>query len=327
MKINKEKKPFLYNSTHVEQLDHPSKMKGLHFGYDPLLGWTIDPSKNNIGGFENNSVYLENIEGENEPIVLFITGGSTSDIIYENYSWPYELFKKMKKNNIRCKIYCAGTGGYGTSQEFLRLVRDGMEIEDLDYHISYFGVNEINEPYDTTIAKYTAISSYSSEYEYNIYKLAMGERSYKLLPNIMQSIQNVFSENFYVTPLSFKRAHEQTIRNLLYMKSLSINHHEFIPILQPAIGVGGLSDAFEKYNLKSYSNAEYINRCSEQYLYFYNNFYKDTTKIGFKVHDFTNVFNDLNKYPFWDDCHVLKEYSHIISDSVFHLIMKYEQMR
>lgn len=302
-----DKTPFLYDKTKIKNSYYEHSVYGL----DPLLGWAIDTSKTNGRIIKKNSIYLENLDGESsDTLTIFITGGSTSDIIILSYNWPILLFKKLKEEGLNFKIYVGAIGGFGLSQEVLKLIRDGLKIDDLDIHISYFGANEFEDNYVTP-------------YENDLYNNLSSNSSY--LPNIFRVINKYIlkKKKPYITPRILENEAVSTYNNLKIMKSISSDYgYIFIPIFQPVVGLGGLYDAYEKYNLEKINGREEIKKMTAIYR---NNYYSLINMNNYNklnVLDFTNLFDNINEYPFYDDCHVKRNLQYIISDSIYNVLFQ-----
>jgi hypothetical protein len=68
-------------------------------------------------------------------------GGSTTDPLLGNGSWPGALARLMQRQHIKGTVINGGVGAYTTSQELIKLVRDVVELKP-DIVISYSGINE-----------------------------------------------------------------------------------------------------------------------------------------------------------------------------------------
>ena len=90
-----------------------------------------------INGF---AVYGRKEAALKHPVILTL-GGSTTDGIEFDHSWPEELSKILVEKGINGTVVNGGTGGYSTNQELLKLLRDGLEFKP-DIIISYSGVND-----------------------------------------------------------------------------------------------------------------------------------------------------------------------------------------
>ena len=84
---------------------------------------------------------IYNDEQELERPVILALGGSTTDGVLYSYSWPEELSVLMSERGIAGTVINGGAGGYTTSQELLKLIRDGLEFKP-DIVISYSGIND-----------------------------------------------------------------------------------------------------------------------------------------------------------------------------------------
>ena len=75
-------------------------------------------------------------------IKVGVLGGSTSDAtLYKMKSWPEQLHEVAKEHGVDIEVINGAVGGYGTSQELMKLIRD-MLFEKPDIVISYSGINE-----------------------------------------------------------------------------------------------------------------------------------------------------------------------------------------
>lgn len=314
--INTDKLPLFYDKRESAGKRSYSYVEHFYFALDPLLGWSIDPGQvKEPLRVINNCIYLENLEGvSKDTLVLFISGGSTSDIVLQDYNWPAKLFEKFKEQGIKCKIYVGGVGGYGTSQETLKLLRDGLDIPDLKYHISYFGANEMKE------------SAYTSKYEYDLYRnVTKKDRSRTYLPNLSRWIDNVLYRKSVIRVLYAESKPQpfQTLKNLKIMQSLSESHgYKFIPILQPVLGMGGI-DSYEKFDLNGIMDKSFFDHNKNRYQSFYRPFLAEVSSYQ-GLYDFTDIFQNVEDFPFTDDCHVKEIYQHMISDKIYEMFFSAE---
>lgn len=309
---NGDKEPLFYNNALLKE-EEDEFFRDYHFSLDPLLGWGIDSLKIKGARMKNNCIYLENLEGSSEDtIVILITGGSAADIIYQNYNWPVGLFNQFKQEGIKCKMYVGAVAGYNTNQELLKSLIDGLGIDNIDYHISYFGVNE------------NSGQGYITEYEYAIYKDVLnGEKKSPILPNIFAFMRNLIYNDTEVNLASNRHSNQNaTIANLKIMRSISRdNNFQFIPILQPSLGVGSSENDFTRFNLKDSSDAEGLLGAMELHQESYRMFYEAVDSIDFVYYDFTNIFQNVDVYPFIDDCHVKEKYQYLVSNKIYDIIM------
>lgn len=109
---------------------------------DPLLGWGRNP------GFQE---YVSDGAGasasKNRKAKRIIAlGGSTTDPAMEGRNWVYYLAQECTKNKLLCQALNGGIGGYTSTQEFLKLVRDAAPLKP-DIVISLNGINDEALPY------------------------------------------------------------------------------------------------------------------------------------------------------------------------------------
>lgn len=319
--MNNPKQPFFYDKAlaadnkHIKEKREHIFQRDVDFIHDPLLGWGRDTSK--IRGYEmrNNCVYLEYLDGTTDStLVLFITGGSAADVIFQTYNWPVKLFEKLKRQHINCKIYVGAVSGYNSSQEVLKFMIDGMEVKDISFHISYFGANE-NLP-----------QSYITDYEQYTYTEFSKRNKSFLLPNLTSILWRLYLGDYeikIVPPRVLKD--NQTLKNLSIFSAWADRYgYTFIPVLQPSLGAGNLVNGYEDFGLKDSTEAANLAYAYQMHKDAYDAFFRANDSIRFKYYDFTNIFQHIQQYPLIDDCHVKEEYQHLISDKIYHIITNRE---
>ncbi len=121
---------------------------GLEFAtLDPHLGYTHGPNEKKVRDLDPDQrwldgflIYAPRTSDFERPVILAL-GGSTTDGIRVGHSWPEALARIMRANSIPGTVINGGIGGYSTSQELLKLIRDGLEFEP-DFVLSYSGIND-----------------------------------------------------------------------------------------------------------------------------------------------------------------------------------------
>lgn len=104
---------------------------------DPILGYSTLQEGEEYPGY---CIY-EYITTE-KPVVILTSGGSTTTGYWTTSCWSRYLSDILKKNGISHRIYCGGIESYKTSQELLKLIRDGLYLYP-DIVISLNGVNDV----------------------------------------------------------------------------------------------------------------------------------------------------------------------------------------
>lgn len=309
--FNKREASFLYQSKNIDRVLN----ENIALRYDPLLGWERDFSNERNVTVKNDCIYLENYSNpKDDTLTIYISGGSASDILYQRYNWPVKLFEKLKQNNLNCQIFVAAVAGYGTSQELLKFLQSGMDIKDIDYHISYFGVNEDMEH-----------NSIVTPYEVSVINKLTQPFNSSFMPNFMSLLRKFLKPNN--TNYTVKRSQQnQTLKNLTIFQAIAQNKgYHFIPILQPAWGGGKYSNVSA---VEQFFDSVKTDNSEEMFLLLrskYENFH--SVKRSAYFIDFTYIFDSINDYPFLDHCHVKEEYQYLISDRVFDLIEESGRLR
>jgi hypothetical protein len=302
LKYNKKHYPVFYN---FKERDCGLKSNLKKYNViDPLLGWAIDYKNLNNDLYYNqcNSVVLETNKKDftKDCFVLYISGGSTTDLFYDSNNWPVFLLEKFSENNLCAKIYISSVSGYTSGQELLKTIRD-IDCVKPHLHISYSGANEVEN------------TGYVSYFEQNLYNNLLKKREYFLFPNLLYSISNMFNsktnininETKFINPAYFWKA------NMKYMHSLSLaNNYEFIGVLQPVRGFSG----FVENSLKG--DEPYFNNWQDNQI-FYPKAIETVEQHDF-LYDFTNVLQTARVNPFIDDCHLNNiEFQRQIANKVF----------
>lgn len=270
---------------------------------DPLLGWAIHYDNLEDKSFQSKfeSILLKNHPSPCESLKkIYISGGSTSDLIFDNENWPYYLYKLLKRKDWCFEIYVASVGGYNSGQELLKVIRDVNDINP-DIHISYSGANEIE------------YSGYVSNYEYNLFHSILYPSQHGFFPNIKAFISK--NKNPYNLVLDMNIEEDATefwLKNMSIMYSISNTfNYEFVGILQPV---------FIHSNQKNIDLKGRKKDLKPLFEDFYFSSQVHVLEHDF-LHDFTQIFKSVNENPFIDDCHLKDSmYQKMVADSIFHLI-------
>lgn len=269
---------------------------------DPLLSWTHNPDLIQKQGYyyKTNCILLSNAKVSTDTFKIYISGGSTSDLMFDEKNWPIQLIKKYANQNQTVLIYVASVGGYHSGQEYLKLIRD-IEIIQPDIHISYSGANEIHN------------TGYYTYYENRLLENLISSPSVGFLPNF----RKIFKTRS--TKVELYRGEEKGVfefwkQNILLMHSIAeIYNYKFISIIQPVIYYGS-----------NMENPEFDSSLYKEYKKDYDNFYPlaisfaEQTKF---VHDFTTIFANDDNIVFKDDCHLMNEQDQAkIAHHIFTLI-------
>ncbi|MEX0812910.1 MAG: hypothetical protein WD048_11895 [Chitinophagales bacterium] len=275
--------------------------------FDPLLGWSMSYDNVKALGFElyHNAVLLNGKENScDRPLVIYISGGSATDMTFDRDNWPKYLHELLDENQYCSKIYVGAVAGYNSGQELLKIIRDRHKIEP-DIHLSYSGANEPTN------------AGYTTEYEHLFYTSNVESQAPIFLPNTIYLLRNLlFPSEFnvkafeQVDPIVFW---EDNMKN---MQALSIQHKYFyIGLLQPVYGFGSEN-----------SSGEIPENIMNKHLKDYQSFYPAAMDIADKygyLYDLTAAFSHLSEEViFKDDCHLMNSsYQKIIAKEVYQLIL------
>ena len=246
---------------------------------DALLGWKIkDYGKYQL---ENGDVILSYLAEKSEAIVIYISGGSTSDLLYDSLNWPHFLLKKFEEKNISVKIRIGAVAGYNSGQEILKLISSDLLKPDI--HISYSGANEVEHP------------DYVTLYESEIFQNKAYPKPSFFLPNTIAFIRDKTSDNSSLSQRENYAPIEFWYKNMSQMAQLAKGgDYTFLAILQPVAGYRNIVPKKMPDGAK-------------RYIKLYPKFYKKATSlVGNKQNfiDLTGIFENEKQSVFKDDCHL-----------------------
>ena len=132
------------------QLGYSHNLTSLHNNFDASGRFEVLP------GFLK---YPNTLEGQGDPFVVVALGGSTTDGTGKKvYGWPEVLQKIFNREGINAQVYNGGVGGYASSQELLKTLRDVLPMQP-DLVMSLNGINDLgfmhNLPEHPYVHRYT----------------------------------------------------------------------------------------------------------------------------------------------------------------------------
>jgi hypothetical protein len=187
---------------------------------------------------------------------LLTLGGSTTDGFYQDISlgetWP-KILSEMLEGKLT--VINGGVGGYGSLQELNKFVRDGPRFANLEYVVSFNGINDM-PGYPSGTPGEELLRSLDSPFLTNVqnqmnrqqrfvdqsHRVSFSSAMNFLLPNIYHSIsgisyrilQPMTPKDTLFRPLDAGERWEINVRRLNAMVSLVGAQH--ILILQPTMG-------------------------------------------------------------------------------------------
>lgn len=276
---------------------------------DTLLGYNRN---DDLLGFR---IFGENKENSYKIVTL---GGSTTDpSLGYCKSWSEFLYCELKKLGYDITVYCGGLAGYASTQEFLKLNRDVLELNP-NMVLTLSGVNDAVFLGDIG-EKYPFVNGYQSNFF-----------NYLLKNNIMPpdtlDMRNVRNISYGLD--SKLSDYEIWINNMRKMNSVC-NEFDIIfrGFLQPMIYCGGyiidpeLENMFEEYIKLNKGNVVEKKVNKDNMEFFIKNIKKHLNKYPYII-DLTNVFSGMSNVYF-DWCHYNEKGSFIIADNIMEEIKKY----
>ena len=269
--------------------------------FDPHIGFT--KTKTDLFGYD---IYPPKASlKEPNLIKILVTGGSTST--WPGGEWSKLLGKKLIEKKINVVIFNAGMGGYSTSQELLKIVRDGEAIKP-DWTISFSGINDMGHLHNLPNHPYV------HRYQKQISKYLNSTKAFKKYTfGIPQKIE----------------PYQLWLRNMRKMKAIcSIMDSKFIGILQPNILYGDYEiTEDEKKNLlteKTYRDLDIGRTYIEELKFFYDN-----VRANLKEHKDEYDFLYDYSHIFAGKSNLYRDYRHqndlgddIIADKLLNLLHK-----
>lgn len=188
--------PFIFNSKIFELKPAQSWDKAGRLSYlDPILGFAHDPAifadQDYLPGFV---VYRSQLPGKLNPLRIVTLGGSTTTPSVRN-SWPEQLHRILEKGEIASEVFNGGVAGYSSSQDLLKLMRDGLSLEP-DIVICLQGVNDLG--FIHAIPSHPLVSPYSK----HVLSYISKPKSWPFLPNFTYLAQKLILRGQYTRGLS-----------------------------------------------------------------------------------------------------------------------------
>lgn len=259
---------------------------------DPNLGYTVIEKKQHPGF----CIYGDDRETNLKILTL---GGSTTDgSLYPFMSWSEFLAKLLREKGIPATIYCGGTNGYQVSQEFVKLIRDGVTLKP-DIVISYSGLNNLNGN-----EKYP----FFHKYQLDIFECL--EKN--MVMDAFEGLKK--ADTFSMGVESEESPFEFWIRMQKYMKACCEVHGiSYYGILQPNM----LSKpSFSPYEHELEANFGW---CTNQASITNAKMFRESVKMESAIYDLSDIF-DAEAEVYMDGGHVWEYGNELIARKIFDVI-------
>ncbi|MEP9387752.1 SGNH/GDSL hydrolase family protein [Mesorhizobium sp. KR9-304] len=203
---------------------------------DPHLAFTYGKNSEKLLEVQKTNRWIDGFllespaqRGLRKPIILAL-GGSTTDGVKFPGSWPEQLAKILDEHNIQATVINGGIGGYTTSQDLFKLIRDGFEFQP-DIVIEYGGVND---GWRYSVSNHLMVHPYQE----SILKVATGQDIPRILPSAMTLARQYLPMKGsidYSLGVGSKRTRAQTFKkNMEIMQAATISQGgQFYAVIQP----------------------------------------------------------------------------------------------
>ena len=193
---------------------------------DPVHLIGLTEGRPTVDGF----VILEHLDGA-PPLKIAVLGSSTSDPWLFNGNWPRALHRTLTERGIPHVIYNGAVSGYNSHQTLIKLIRDVLNRDRMDYVILYHGGNDAPGNGDT-VEGHPAIHPYQVEILRSVRMVELlrpeqsdSDASPLLLPNLAHALRTL-NRNWGAKPAPLQlgvrndAGVDQYVRNLEYMNAI-----------------------------------------------------------------------------------------------------------
>lgn len=263
---------------------------------DPQLGATYNPKALEGTGLSySHGFIIHGDASDGRALVIVTLGGSTTEGLARD-AWPKRLQGLLAIHGIPAVVWNGGISGYGSGQELLKLLRDGVTLKP-DIVISYDGVNEVR--------RYTfADDLFTDPFLMRVIERAVHGAESRVLPNTVAFLRRLLAGHGVEgigrgVPLDATPA-AGWHRNVRAMKAVADAFGiRYLDFLQPALGVGSYRPSREELDAARRSPIRKD----------YDRFYPEARLIAKRedyIEDLTEVFAG-RRGIYLDDCHVGSE--------------------
>jgi len=286
---------------------------------DPHLGYAYDDGEPSVERFRSRYTWYRGfaiysnrpLEQLDRPLILTL-GGSTTDPLHHDASWPEELAKLLVERGLAGTVVNGAAGGYSTNQELLKLIRDGIEFRP-DLVISYSGVNDRG--------------SYGSlphpmvhRYQRTLLRNLTQSGTAPLVPNTISLLKSLAdpdneSQLSYTLGVKTKRSMgEWYARNLSLMHAVTqASGAEFLAVVQPSAYVGNYE--WPPDSDKGGKSAQYVAALRSLYAEI-----EDLPHQPDYVHSFIGIFDGVEGVYEKDGVHTTHKGNRMIAEDMLELI-------
>lgn len=192
LKIDGQSQPFLWRP-YQETILGRDQFREAYRTLDPHLAFTYGKNSPKLAAVREKYTWMEGFvvygdmsKGLQRPIILAL-GGSTTDGVKFPNSWPEQLAKMLKERNIPGTVVNGGIGGYTSSQELLKLIRDGLEFQPN----IVITLNGVNDALNYGLPGHLMVQPYQE----NVMQVATGAEDGRWFPNTVTLFRRLFPKS------------------------------------------------------------------------------------------------------------------------------------
>jgi lysophospholipase L1-like esterase len=245
---------------------------------------------------------------------IVVLGGSTTDPFLYGHSWPEELAKLLQAEHLEVSVFNGGIGGYSSSQELLKLIRDVFELKPL-LVIAYDGLNDLDNwsptPWPMVHRYQRGVFTYLAQ---------SSDREFPILPNSLTLLRRIINGKWNPPPPDTVSlgiptdlsAGEYLTRNMEFMYALTQSRHvQFRGFLQPVVGFGDYQmNDMDKQTLKE-RGPDYLAALQRTYEIASN----ETRRHDYWI-DLSNIFANHQDVFMSDGRHLTPKGNYIIATAI-----------
>lgn len=227
--------PFLFawhRPPKQRQLGQAGKDRLVQMSYlDPHLGYGHNPQVlPEFKTFPGFAVYGDPTSPT--AIRIFALGGSTTDpVSMPEGNWPRYLQQELSAAGVECVVFNGGVGGYSSSQEFLKLVRDVLPL-DPDVVVALNGINDMD--FIHGVKDHPMVNPYQAAIMRH-----MARPGFALFPNVVRLLSNQSIEGVSLGTRVKVSDVQQWWRNVRLAHAVTSEFGvAYVCCLQPTLGVG-----------------------------------------------------------------------------------------
>ncbi len=243
---------------------------------------------------------------------IVVLGNSTSDPTTGNIKcWSELLYEKLMEKNYPIQVFCGAITGYSSTQEFLKLNRDVLNLNP-NLVISFSGFNDVEG--NSTVEKFPFLHKYQKKF-YDFL-----QTNPRLAPDSMY-VRNVSNVTHGIPCL--KKDFEIWVDNMRKMHAVCSEFHiDFVAFLQPMVEFMGPEKSPEQERIieEFYGDVDYTEVIRTE-TEFCSGAKNEIYQYDYII-DLSDMFQD-DENVFYDTCHCNEKGNQKIADMIYKNIIKY----